>query len=220
MDIKIGSRTWGPDATEIKAQHEAAKYPGTKIPLGFSVLGIIANPINLANNGNDKPKRYDKTFGKELKTEDVHRFVEIYFDVGNSGKIKDLAQVVISRLESILDIYTRQRKYLTYAASTLFVYDAELVRQYLDSGDKKVLERAVNIRLIDFAHVFPNEAKVEDENFTRGLRNLIKVISDAMLWLMIQLNTQQVEDYFSLVTLNEKKNVSQNRRMFVLWSPC
>ena len=41
MDIKIGARTYGPDATELKIRQEDSKYLGTKKTLGFSVLGII-----------------------------------------------------------------------------------------------------------------------------------------------------------------------------------
>ena len=35
MDIKIGSRTWGPDASAKKQVQEDAKYAGTKHPFGF-----------------------------------------------------------------------------------------------------------------------------------------------------------------------------------------
>lgn len=45
MDIKIGSQTYDPDASEEKKAKENAKYPGTKMPFGFSVLGMIVNPI-------------------------------------------------------------------------------------------------------------------------------------------------------------------------------
>ena len=62
MDIKIGSRTYGPDAPEQKRAHEDAKYPGTKRPLGFSVLGIIVNP----RDGGDAVK-YDRSFGRNLR---------------------------------------------------------------------------------------------------------------------------------------------------------
>ena len=31
MDVKIGARTYGPDATEAKMKQEDAKYLGTKV---------------------------------------------------------------------------------------------------------------------------------------------------------------------------------------------
>lgn len=39
-----------------------AKYPGTKKPLGFSVLGIIVNP----RDGGEAVK-YDRSFGRNLR---------------------------------------------------------------------------------------------------------------------------------------------------------
>jgi 1D-myo-inositol-tetrakisphosphate 5-kinase/inositol-polyphosphate multikinase len=35
MDIKIGARTYGPDASPAKVRQEDAKYLGTKKPLGM-----------------------------------------------------------------------------------------------------------------------------------------------------------------------------------------
>ena len=42
--------------------HQDAKYPGTKKPLGFSVLGIIVNP-----RGGGEAVKYDRSFGRNLR---------------------------------------------------------------------------------------------------------------------------------------------------------
>ena len=55
----------------------------------------------------------------------------------------------------------RQRKYLTYASSVLFVYDGAAVTRFLADKDVKALEKAVTVKLIDFAHVFPNEGEIQ-----------------------------------------------------------
>ena len=174
MDIKIGSRTWGPDATPEKQKQEDAKYKGTKMPLGFSVLGIIVHPIKGDSN---KMVKYDKSFGKYLKTEEVFKMPRIFFDVENSGVIDELVEIILSKLKALLAVFERQRKYLMFASSILFAYDASSVRKFLKEKspkNRKLLEESVNVRVIDFAHVFPAEGK-SDENFLRGLRNLIKV---------------------------------------------
>ncbi len=181
MDIKIGSQTYGPDASEKKRRHEDAKYAGTKMPLGFSVLGIIVHQNSSDGDGVSKePKKYDREFGRTLKTEDVADAGRIYFDLAafptaGNRTLRPLVEAVIFRLRGLLDVYKRQRNYLTYASSVLFVYDAAAVAGYLKSGDPKPMVDSVNVRLIDFAHVFPNDQRVEDANFTRGLENLIKV---------------------------------------------
>jgi len=59
MDVKIGARTYGPDASESKKKQEDAKYQGTKVPFGFSVLGIISH-------NKEGVKRLNKAFGRSL----------------------------------------------------------------------------------------------------------------------------------------------------------
>ena len=52
-------------------------------------------------------------------------------------------------------------------------YDASAIKQYEDGKiDKKELENFVNVKLIDFAHVFPADGE-KDENFIKGLENLL-----------------------------------------------
>ena len=41
MDIKVGTQTWGPDASEAKQKNEATKYSGTKGPFGFRLVVSI-----------------------------------------------------------------------------------------------------------------------------------------------------------------------------------
>jgi hypothetical protein len=118
--------------------------------------------------------RYNKTFGKELKTSEVARIPQVFFDLERSGLVKELVDLVIRKLHGILDLYEKQRKYHTYATSILFAYDAKAVREFLDDGDLERMKTSVRVNLIDFAHVFPAGGE-PDENFLEGLRNLIKV---------------------------------------------
>lgn len=174
MDIKIGARTWGLDANDKKIQTEEASYPGTKKPFGFSILGLILHPIR---GTSDEMTKYDKKLGKALKTEEIQTMPKLFFDFDNSGLIKDLVELVIERLEQILDVYDRQRKYLAFASSVLFVYDVKVVRQFLQNGDRDQLAKAVRVKLIDFAHTF-HSGGVKDDNFVGGIRSLIQVFRD------------------------------------------
>jgi hypothetical protein len=57
-------------------------------------------------------------------------------------------------------------------------YDASAIKQYEDGEiDKKELENFVNVKLIDFAHVFPADGE-KDENFIKGLENLLSLFED------------------------------------------
>ena len=47
MDVKIGARTYGPDASEAKKKQEDAKYQGTKVSIskrGKSLIGSSRSP--------------------------------------------------------------------------------------------------------------------------------------------------------------------------------
>ena len=61
------------------------KYPGTKKPLGFSVLGIIVNPRDGAGGG--EAVKYDRSFGRNLRTEDAADAGKIFFEASAAGGI-------------------------------------------------------------------------------------------------------------------------------------
>lgn len=84
-------------------------------------------------------------------------------------------------MQGILNLYERQTKYHTYASSILFTYDVKGVRKFLnDESSHEELEKCVNVKLIDFAHSFPAVEGKRDENFIRGITNLIKVFQDEL----------------------------------------
>ena len=63
-------------------------------------------------------------------------------------------------------------------APFLMAYDASAIKQYEDGKiDQKELENFVNVKLIDFAHVFPADGE-KDENFIKGLENLLSLFED------------------------------------------
>lgn len=182
MDIKIGSRTWDPDASATKRAQEDSKYVGTKGPFGFSVLGMIVHSLNTQHKeATGTAHVYDKSFGKCLKTEDVGQVTEMFFDVQRSGgPVKALVDVVVKKIREILDAFAAQRKYKIYASSLLLAYDAKTVRQFVSgSCGAKQLQSAVNIKLIDFAHVFPADGE-RDDNFVSGLENLLSLFEQCV----------------------------------------
>jgi len=158
MDIKIGAVTCGPDASEAKKTKEAQSYVGTKLPLGFSVLGIIS----YSKSGF---KRLTKTFGKSLNKDRIHEVLDNFLGV-NMDFSKVLARCFLEKLEEFIAFFSNQTSYHIYASSLLFVYDYES----LDTENYN-LRNPVRLKLIDFAHVFPGNGEV-DNNFLFGLNNL------------------------------------------------
>ena len=194
--LKIGSQTWGPDASESKIAQEKSKYLGTKIPFGFSILGMLVHAFDYNSNIQGVPyennqhkkistnsknleeivKKYDKSFGKELKQDQTQKVAEIYFNHDQKPPV-ELIEIAVEKISAILKVFEDQRKYKFYASSLLMAYDAQAVKKFkakLISFED--LKMAVNVRVIDFAHVF--EANGErDENFITGLTNFLDLFT-------------------------------------------
>merc|ERR550532_305608 len=146
MDIKIGTRTWGPDASPEKIAQQDASYRGTKIPFGFSVPGLSAY------RGGDKEEVVvkDKEFGKMLTVENIGLVLELF----------------IEKLRRVEALFQTQTTYNFYASSLLFVYDAEGAKNSKNLGSEK-LQEFVNVKMIDFAHVWPAEEGKIDQNYLK-----------------------------------------------------
>ena len=72
--------------------------------------------------------RYDKTFGKGLRTDQAGLAPRTFFDVAAAGLVPELVEAVLVRMRSVRAAYSAQRKYLTYASSLLLSYDVAAVR--------------------------------------------------------------------------------------------
>lgn len=160
MDIKIGARTYGPDASDDKMLKEDAKYQGTKIPFGFSVLGIIGQTPGGV-------RRQHKAFGRQLGRENMHQVLD-HFICLEPEKARLVAETFLARLEEFTELFSKQTRYHVYASSLLFVYDYASLQQ--EGGGNKFVD-SVRLKLIDFAHVFPGDGHL-DNNFIFGLENL------------------------------------------------
>jgi len=158
MDVKIGAVTYGPDASEAKKGKEAQSYAGTKIPFGFSVLGIISH----SSKGFS---RLTKAFGRSLSESNIDDVLDNFLNIGDKHS-KIIARCFLEKLDEFLDFFSTQTTYHVYASSLLFVYDYAA----LESGNHNI-RNPVRLKLIDFAHVFPGHGEL-DQNFLFGLRNL------------------------------------------------
>ena len=158
MDVKIGSVTYGPDASDSKKTKEAQSYAGTKIPYGFSVLGIISN-------SQEGYKRFTKAFGRSLGENNIDDVLDHFLNVDHEFA-KLIAKCFLEKLDEFLDFFSNQTTYHVYASSLLFVYDYEALE-----AENYNLRNPVRLKLIDFAHVFPGNGEL-DQNFLFGLKNL------------------------------------------------
>jgi len=181
IDIKMGRVTWDPDATDAKRVREESKYPPLKMS-GFQFLGC-----RLAGDGcglHDHVK-LDKKWGRGLLLEELKSGFETFLSrSGQPERRKFIVEAIKSKLVTIRDWFLTQNKFRFFAFSLLILYEGiskpDLNSQgSSDSEDDRasVAHGArVDVRMIDFAHVYPAEAEQLDENYLFGLNNLIKML--------------------------------------------
>ena len=148
----------------------------------FSILGLIVHSLGSKDGESLEGchgKKYTKSFGKNLKSEDVDTVPELFFGTTEPGsKIAVCVKIMAKQIRAIYEAFDSQRKYIIYGSSLLMSYDADAVKQFKDGDiDEKELEQFVNVKLIDFAHVFPAEG-ARDDNFLKGLSNLLALFED------------------------------------------
>lgn len=103
----------------------------------------------------------------------------MFFDAKESGnKVVEIVEIMTRQIRAIYKAFESQRKYKIYGSSLLMAYDADAIKSLEDGKiDKIELENYVNVKLIDFAHVFPAEGE-RDTNFLRGLANLLSLFEN------------------------------------------
>lgn len=179
MDIKIGSRTWGPDASEAYIEKCLKKDRGsTSIPLGFRLSGLRVYTND--ESGFYKP---DREVIRKTGPDDVRVYLRKFVssipsaEMG-SGPDCDLASSVyggtngiLAQLLELKAWFENQTIYHFYACSLLFMYEKGLA--------VKGARSSAVVKLIDFAHVTEGKGVI-DHNFLGGLCSLIKFVSDIL----------------------------------------
>ncbi|CAI9280575.1 unnamed protein product [Lactuca saligna] len=175
MDIKIGARTWAPEASEeyitkcLKKDRES-----TSVSLGYRLSGLrvfIGDEL-----GFYKPER---DVMRKAGPDDVRlflmKFVSSNLESGSESESESkpdcslVASVyggdngILSQLLELKAWFEDQTMYHFYACSLLFMFE-------------KGLTSNPEVKLIDFAHVEEGKGVI-DHNFLGGLCSLIKFIS-------------------------------------------
>jgi len=173
MDVKIGAKTYGPDATPEKMAQQDKSYKGTKVPFGFSVPGLNV----FSGENKDEVIMKGKDYGKTLTENNIDQLLEMYLDVkSNIFLAKRLASLFVEELQKIAALFETQTKFHFFASSLLFVYDAEGAKNNKSLGSNQ-LKQFVNVKMIDFAHVWPAPDQAKDQNYAKGVQSLIQLFS-------------------------------------------
>ncbi|XP_022738659.1 inositol polyphosphate multikinase beta-like [Durio zibethinus] len=179
MDVKIGSRTWYPEASDNYIQKCLEKdRRTTTVSLGFRIAGLRI--YESKESGCWKPgKKEVQSFTADNVRSVLRKFVSSNSSIGsNVNPDCSFASIVYGGsagiLEQLLELkewFEEQTIYHFHSCSLLILFDRESVLK----GRTPVAE----VKLIDFAHVVEGKGVI-DHNFLGGLCSLIKFVSEVL----------------------------------------
>ncbi|KAL2533957.1 Inositol polyphosphate multikinase beta [Abeliophyllum distichum] len=179
MDIKIGSRTWAPQATEDNIRKCLKKdRESSSLPLGFRFSGLQI--YESRESGFWKP---EKRSIRCLSADEVKLILRKFVSSHTSSELDSkpdcaFASVVyggstgiLAQLLELKAWFEDQTVYHFCSSSVLIMYEKELVSNGKNSR--------AEIKLVDFAHAVGGNGVI-DHNFLGGLCSLIKLISEIL----------------------------------------
>ncbi|XP_052763416.1 inositol polyphosphate multikinase-like isoform X2 [Mya arenaria] len=120
VDIKMGKKTYDPEAGPAKIAKEITKFPHVE-KFGFQFTGM-----QTYDPAEQRIKFYDKFFCRKLGEDEVLRKgLGYYFNIKH-GLRKDAIQLILDKLCEIEKWFLTQRKFSFYASSLLLVYEGDL----------------------------------------------------------------------------------------------
>jgi 1D-myo-inositol-tetrakisphosphate 5-kinase/inositol-polyphosphate multikinase len=163
MDIKIGHRTWYPQADPAYIERCRAKDAATtQAALGFKICGM-----QVYRHGQGGYWRASKRWCKTLPEVLVDKALLSFVHNEHGLKPSDVyggAGGAVAQLEDLAAWFRLQREFRFYSASVLILYEGDAS----DAGGA-----AVRVRLVDFAHTFQTDERGKgDDNFLAGLLSL------------------------------------------------
>lgn len=174
IDIKIGSRTWYPQASDDYIQKCTKKDMETSsVLLGFRISGLKA--FGSRDSGFWKPER---ELLKSQSLEDVKlvlkKFVssaphDVHPDCCFASDVYGGSSGILQQLLELKAWFEVQTIFHFYSCSVLIMYEKKSILNGKSSGGA--------VKLVDFAHVQEGKSVI-DHNFLGGLCSLIKFISD------------------------------------------
>ncbi|KAI4341672.1 hypothetical protein MLD38_026366 [Melastoma candidum] len=172
MDIKVGARTWYPQASEDYFRKCIEKDRGsTTMELGFRVSGLKV--YGKGSSGIWKPgKKFVQSFTRKDVKLVLKNFVSSNLPTGSSLNPRPDCCFASTVYGGILFQLLELKKW--FETQTMYHFCSSSVLLFFGQGSS-----LAQVKLVDFAHVIDGDGVI-DHNFLGGLCSLIKHLSDIL----------------------------------------